>query len=104
MLFALLKISGAKLRDGYEYKSVIMERGASPKFVTEFSSEDEMIAVVNRILARQKKQRDAGRVADVRSVLNQVRNGGYYFFDLDLTPKEAESLGWQTSRNLERSK
>jgi len=106
MLFALLKISGVKLRNGdYAYKSVIMRQGASAKFVNEFSSEHELIVVVNRILARQKRRADARRVADVRCVLDQVRDGGYYFFDLDLTAEEAESLGWQTPRNTEsRSK
>jgi hypothetical protein len=103
MLFALLKISGAKLvNGGFAYKSVIMKQGASAKFVNEFGTEDELIVVVNRILARQKRHTDARRVADVRRVLDQVRDGGYYFFDLDLTAEEAESLGWQVPRSLEQ--
>jgi len=89
MLFALLKISGVKDRDGYKYKSVIMERGASARCTFDFDSEDEMITVVNRILSRQTK---GG--GDVRRVLDQIRHGGYYFFDLHLTPGEAEALGW----------
>jgi len=88
MLFALLKISGVKDRDGYKYKSVIMERGASAKGTIDFDSEDKMITVVNRILAHQPKR------GNVRRILDQIRDGGYYFFDLDLTAKEAKTLGF----------
>jgi hypothetical protein len=51
---------------------------------------------------------------DLWPVLDQITNGnGYYFFDLDLTPKEAQSLGYpldapvlyssQRHQTLERS-
>jgi hypothetical protein len=56
-----------------------METGASAKWTNTFESEGEMIAIVNGTLARQK------RPGDVRSVLNKIRDGGFYFFDLDLT-------------------
>ena len=94
MLFALLKISGVKDLDGYKYKSVIMERGASAKGTIDFDSEDKMITVVNRILAHQPKR------GNVRRILDQIRDGGYYFFDLDLTPHEAEALGWNQQRTI----
>ena len=56
-----------------------METGASAKWTNTFESEGEMITIMNGILARQKKQ------GDVRRVLGQIRGGGFYFFDLDLT-------------------
>jgi hypothetical protein len=68
-----------------------MEMGASPKWTNTFESEGEMITIMNGILARQKKQ------GDVRRVLGQIRGGGFYFFDLDLTREEAVSLGWKNS-------
>jgi hypothetical protein len=94
MLFVLVKISAKKFRNGYGYESVIMEHGASAKYIHHFGSEDEMLDIVNRILARQKKYRD------VRLLLDQVRHDGYYFFDVNLTAKEAESLGWQLPSQL----
>lgn len=90
MIFALVKISGS--RDGnhsYAYYSMIMEVGASAKWTNAFLSEEEMIAVMNGILARQKKG------GDVRYFLNKIRDGEHYFFDLDLTSEEAEALGWK---------
>jgi hypothetical protein len=90
MIFALVKISGSRHGDhGYTYDSVIMEKGASAKWTNAFESEDEMIAVMNSILARRK------RSEDVRHLLNKIRSGDYYFFDLDLTPEQAEALGWK---------
>ena len=68
-----------------------METGASAKWTNTFESEGEMIAIVNGVLARQKRQ------SDVRSVLDKIRDCGFYFFDLDLTTEEAESLGWKDS-------
>jgi hypothetical protein len=48
-----------------------------------------MIAVMNGILANQKKG------GDVRQSLNESRDDCHYFFDLDLSPEEAEALGWK---------
>jgi len=84
MIFALVKIGGTKHRDhSYAYYSVIMETGASAKWTNPFESEDEMITVMNGILASQKKG------GDVRRLLNKIRDDCHYFFDLDLTPEEA---------------
>jgi len=59
MIFALVKIGGTKHRDhSYAYYSVIMETGASAKWTNPFESEDEMITVMNGILASQKKGGD----------------------------------------------
>ena len=94
MIFALVKISGVRIRNHeYAYRSTVMQRGASAKSTKVFANEDDMIAVVNPILAKQKR-RD-----DVRQVLDQIRHGDYYFFDLDLTNQEAESLGWKSSQS-----
>jgi len=95
MIFALVKIGGTKHRDhSYAYYSVIMETGASAKWTNPFESEDEMITVMNGILASQKKG------GDVRRLLNKIRDDCHYFFDLDLTPEEAEALGWKKRRTL----
>ena len=95
MIFALVKIGGTKHRDhSYPYYSVIMETGASAKWTNPFESEDEMITVMNGILASQKKG------GDVRRLLNKIRDDCHYFFDLDLTPEEAEALGWKKRRTL----
>jgi hypothetical protein len=45
-------------------------------------------------LASQKKG------GDVRRLLNKIRDDCHYFFDLDLTPEEAEALGWKKRRTL----
>jgi hypothetical protein len=89
MKFAMVKIIGSKNRDhSHSYSSTFMEMGASPKWTTCFDSEDEMIAAVMLLLAKQKQPDGLNRV------LNQIKNGGYYFFDLDLTAKEAAFLGY----------
>src|SRR5215813_11174943 len=93
MIFALVKISSSRPRNySYAYQSVIMEMGASTKWINHFGSEDEMIAVVKCLLAKQN-QGD-----QIRRVVDHIRHGDYYFFDLDLTAKEAESLGWKKSQ------
>ena len=67
---------------------MIIKIGASTKWTNNFDCEDDMKAVVTRLLARE------GRAYDLWRVIDQIRVGGsYYFFDLDLTAKEAESLG-----------
>ena len=94
MIFALLKISGSRTGDhSYVYSSTIMEMGASAKWTKTFESESVMIATLNDILAKQKRRGHC----DIRYALNKIRDGEVYFFDLDLTREEAESLGWKTS-------
>jgi hypothetical protein len=58
----------------------------SPKWTNTFASEDEMIAVVNGILGRQRTR------CDVRQVIEKIRTGERFFFDLDMTRREAEAL------------
>jgi hypothetical protein len=91
MMFALVKISCFKTpNQNYAYRTVIMEKGASAKWSNKFETEDELTAVVNPILAGQRIR------GDVRLLLGQIRHGDdCYFFDLDLSAQEAESLGWQ---------
>lgn len=97
MVFALIRISGSKTPNhNYAYKSMIMEMGASAKWSNNFKSEEEMIAVVKCLLARQNKP------DDLRRVVEQIRHGDYCFFDLDLTAKDAESLGWEKSQMNKR--
>ena len=92
MRFALVKIGGTRISGNqYQYRSTVMEKGASPKWTNTFDSEEELIEVMNRILA---KQRTAG---DVRLLIEKIRAGEHYFFDLNLTHEEAASLGWQPS-------
>ena len=68
---------------------MIIKIGASTKWTHNFDSEDEMKAVVIHLMARQGRS-----LYDLPRVIDQIRVGGsYYFFDLDLTAKEAESLG-----------
>jgi len=90
MIFALVKISGSRTRDhSYAYQSMIMQIGASSKWTHNFDSKDEMKAVVIHLMARQGRP-----LYDLPRVIDQIRVGGYYFFDLDLTAKEAEFLGF----------
>jgi hypothetical protein len=70
---------------------MIMETGASAKWTHTFESEHEMFAVLSPILARQKRRTGVPLMPD------KVRLGGQYFFDLDLTQKEAEFLGWNNT-------
>jgi hypothetical protein len=96
MKFSMIKISGSKQRDGdYLYESMIMEMGASTPWRNTFESEFEMVSIMNDILARQKRDRD------IRHVLSMVHGGEHYFFDLDLTEKQAEALGWQPALELD---
>jgi hypothetical protein len=48
-----------------------------------------MIEAVMSLLAKKSRPDD-----HLARVLDQITNGGYYFFDLELTVKEAESLGY----------
>lgn len=90
MIFALIKFSRSKTHDNrYVYESVIMEMGGSARQSHVFQSEHEMIAIADRILAKQKRLKDA------RLLPNQIRLSEQYFFGLDLTQEEAESLGWK---------
>ena len=90
MIFALVKLTCSKTHDkSYVYESTIMERGGSPKWTNVFESEHEMIVVLNRILAKQR------RCSGVQLLVNEIRVSGQYFFDLNLTQEEAESLGWK---------
>jgi hypothetical protein len=92
MNFALVKFSSSPSRNrSYPYSSMIMEIGASAKYTHPFGSEHEMVATVHDMLAKQKRHDDLSRV------LNKVGDGGYHFFDLELTREEAESLGWNDS-------
>jgi hypothetical protein len=90
MIFALVKFSCSKTHHKrYVYESMIMEKGGSPKWTNVFESEHEMIEVISRILAKQKWRNR------LELTPNQIRLNGQYFFDLELTREEAESLGWK---------
>ncbi|HUO15508.1 MAG TPA: hypothetical protein VMX38_11025 [Verrucomicrobiae bacterium] len=89
MRFSMIKITRSGWENGtYTYESMIMERGASQPWKNTFDSEYELVAILNDILARQKRCKEVGRVLDL------LRRGEHYFFDLDLTREQAESLGW----------
>jgi hypothetical protein len=95
MKFAMVKISRLRRNPSRLYESMIMEMGASRRWTGNFDNENEMIAVVFRLLAKQEPP------PDLRRVLNQITNGsGYYFFDLDLTSEEAESLGYPRDESV----
>jgi hypothetical protein len=86
----MIKIVGSRRPSGsYEYESTIMELGGSTRWKSAFESQDEMTSTMNAILARQKRDHD------VRLFMSDIHAGGHYFFDVDLTEEQAESLGWQ---------
>jgi hypothetical protein len=94
--FSMLKISSSKQSDGdYQFESMIMEKGASAPWKNTFESEFEMVSIMTDILARQKRDRDT------RHVLNRIHGGEHYFFDLDLTEEQAETLGWQPAGDVD---
>src|SRR3974377_2430521 len=96
MKFSMIKIRASKQTDGdYLYESMIMEMGASTPWRNTFESEFEIVSIMNDILARQKRDRD------IRHVLGRVLEGEHYFFDLDLTEVQAETLGWQPAVELD---
>lgn len=66
-----------------------MEKGASTPWKSFFDSEYEMLSIMNDVLARQKGDKD------IRHVLTAIRGGEHYFFDVDLTFEQAESLGFR---------
>jgi hypothetical protein len=91
MRFSLLKLSASKQHNGdYHYVSKAMELGGSPAFTSTFHSANEMISLMNEILALQKKS-----YAHVGSMVERIRNEGIYFFDVELTKRQAELLGWR---------
>ena len=90
MRFAMIKIVGCRQTSGsYEYEATIMELGGSTRWNSAFESQDEMTSTMNAILARQKRDHD------VRLFMDDIHAGGHYFFDVDLTEEQAESLGWR---------
>lgn len=96
MRFSMLKISSSKQSDGdYQFESMIMEKGASAPWKNTFESEFEMVSIMTDILARQKRDRDS------RHVLYRIHGGEHYFFDLDLTEEQAETLGWQPAGDVD---
>ncbi len=74
---------------------MIMKRGASTPWKNTFESEFEMVSIMTEILTRQKRDRDT------RHVLSRIRGGEHYFFDLDLTAEQAETLGWQPAGDVD---
>ena len=62
MKFAIVKFSESRNRNRHHaYSSMIMEIGASPKWTTNFDNEEEMVAVVRLLLAKQKQPDDLNR-------------------------------------------
>jgi hypothetical protein len=49
---------------------------------------------MNGILARQKRAGDIGRF------LSDIQRGEHYFFDIDLSEKQAELFGWNKSTEV----
>ena len=75
-----------------KFESVLMEQGGSPPWRADFDDETELLSLMNGVLARQKSY------SNVRLLSGYFRTVDRYFFDLDLTQEQAESLGW-FSRN-----
>lgn len=95
MNFSMVKICGSRHSNGdIRYESMIMEKGASERWKNTFESQYELVSIVNNILARQKKRRENGRF------LTTIQDETHYFFDLDLTEEQAESLGWRRDSEL----
>lgn len=95
MRFSMIKISSLKERDGsFKYHSMIMEQAASTPLRRTFESEYHMVSTMNDILARQR------RAVDVRHLLSNIQQGEHYFFDLDLTEKQADLLGWKKTAEV----
>lgn len=95
MRFSMIKISSLKEPDGsFKYESMIMERGASTPWQGTFESEYHMVSIMNDILARQR------RAVDVRHLLSNIQQGEHYFFDVDLTERQADLLGWKNSAEV----
>jgi hypothetical protein len=91
----MIKISSLKEPDGsYKYESMIMEQGASAPCKQPFESEYHMVSTMNDILARQR------RAVDVRHLLSNIQQGEHYFFDVDLTERQADLLGWKNSAEV----
>lgn len=95
MRFSMIKIVGAGQANGmYEYEATSMEMAGSTPWKKTFDSRHELVSVMNGIFATQKRQQD------VRRVMSKILQGGQYFFDVELTDKQAESLGWQRSPEM----
>jgi hypothetical protein len=54
-----------------------------------------MLSLMHDIVARQKRDRD------LRLILGKIHEGEQYFFDVELTQEQAESLGWRKTEALE---
>lgn len=96
MNFSMIKICGSRQSDGdSRFESMIMEKGASTPWSNTFESQYELVSIMNDILSRQKRSKDA------RHVLGTIQGGPHYFFDLDLTEEQAQSLGWRRTAQHE---
>src|SRR5215469_14738765 len=92
MRFSLVKLSAFKQQNGdYRYFSKVMELGGSPVHSNTFKSANEMIKVMNEILAMQRKS-----YIHVGSMVERIRDQGVYFFDLEMTKRQAGLLGWSS--------
>ena len=91
MLFSLVKLSALEDRHGnYAYAVKIMEQAGSESFTTLFRDSEDMLNLMNGILARQRK-----RYENLRAILEKIRAEGVYFFDLEIDERSALLLGWK---------
>lgn len=88
MKFCMPKISGLQTTDGRrKYEAMIMKHGASTPCKQNFARRCQMKAIVNNILAQQKRD------LDVRRFLRTFE-GEHYFYGVEITEEQAKSLGW----------
>ena len=90
MIFDLVLLRGTKQADGsYRYMSHIQRSRLETRV---FNSEEEMLAVVNSVLATQKNNPSVND-----DVLHLIQSpDGYQWTALDLTEEQAASLGWKS--------
>jgi hypothetical protein len=92
---AVVEIRGIKQGDRINYESLLTPEYDAFLYCprVQFENEDDMITIMNDILSTQKKE-----WAKVNSILDKIKPGKHSFSGLELTDKQAESLGWNLAK------
>jgi hypothetical protein len=91
MSLYVLKLRGHNDGDLYSYECQSHRTGFSLVVNKTFESEAEMIEIINGILSTSSR-------GDVRNVLAEIRADWKVYRELELTDRQAESIGWTSNK------
>jgi hypothetical protein len=96
MIFAFVQLTRSKQDKDYSYKSMIQQSDFAGSLAGHktLGSEEDMAAIMNPILIKNRKDPDAG----VMHSFKESKTDIVQYSGLDLTEEEAESLGWKNDK------